>query len=153
MTSSDGDVTVVVPPDLGQLALPHGVFAQGPMVGDNPSLEIWVAGPRDAQPQPRGAEPLRGWLEAGAWIPSLGDGGISSIGEESEGAEWLPAGRAYRVAMTAFPGTPDATRVIGYAIATEDGFAVLRIVGAPDVVRARADELRLIALLVHFAAE
>jgi hypothetical protein len=51
------------------------------------------------------------------------------------------------------PGTPEASRVIGYAIATEVGFGVLRIIASPEAFEARAEELRLVALLLRFEGD
>jgi hypothetical protein len=150
-SSEDGSVSLAVPPDLIPTALPREVLAQAPMAaaGFTP-IEIWAIGSPGAQPQPRGGEPLRGWLEAASWVPRAGQGGVTAVGDVEEGEVLLPAGRAYRVAITAQPGTPEASRVIAYAIATERGFAVLRMLGHPDAVRDRADELELIGLLAAF---
>jgi hypothetical protein len=56
------------------------------------------------------------------------------------------------VEITALPGTPEASRVVAYAIATDRGFGVLRILGHPDAVSTRADELAVVPLLIEFAA-
>ena len=64
--------------------------------------------------------------------------------------ELLPAGRALGAAATVNPGSPEASRVVAYAVETPDGFAVVQILGEPDVIEERADELRLILLLFRF---
>ncbi len=155
ITSPDGSVTLVVPPDFVPIAMQSGLFLQVP-TGDpaNPvSIQVTALGPTDAEPQPRGGEPLRRWLEAGAMIPSASSGGVTATGDESEGEVQLPAGRAYRVAITANPGTPEAGRTIAYAVATERGFAVLQIVGHPDALAARAEDLALLAALMAVPGE
>jgi hypothetical protein len=132
--------------------MPSEVFVQAPIVGNVIPVEIWAVGPTGGQPQPRTGDSLRGWLEAGAWIPVSGAAGVTATDDVSEGEVQLPAGRAYRVEVTALPGTPEESRVVAYAIATERGFGVLRILGHPDALSARAVELALIPLLVEFAA-
>lgn len=152
VASEDGTVVIVVPPDLVGIPLPGEVLVQGPNTGNVTPVEIWATGPIGAQPQPRGGEALRGWLEAGGWLPRAGSGGVTETVDEAEGEVSLPAGLAYRVAATAQPGTPEASRVIAYAVATERGFAVLRILGDPETLDTRADELALVPLLVRFPA-
>lgn len=152
VSSADGTVSLVVPPDMAGTPLPGQVLVQAPMVGGATPIEIWAIGPAGAMPQPAPGESLREWLEAASWVPMRANGGITSTADESEGEVLLPGGRAYRVAITAQPGTPDASRVVAYAIGTERGFAVLRVLGHPDWVAARQDELELVPLLVEFAA-
>ena len=146
-------MSLVVPPDLISIPLgPNEVLVQGATDGNLTPIEIWAVGPAGVQPQPRGGEALLGWLEAAAWVPRAGVGGVTDTSDEGEGEVLLPAGRAYRVARTAQPGTPEASRVVVYAIATERGFAVLRILGHPDAVGARAEELALVPMLAEFEA-
>jgi hypothetical protein len=150
--SGDGSVSLTVPPDIAGFPMPSEVLVQAPIVGNVTPVEIWAVGPAGAQPQPRTGDSLRGWLEAGSWIPVSGAAGVIATADVSEGEVLLPAGRAYRVEVTALPGTPEASRVVAYAIATERGFGVLRILGHPDALAARADELALVSLLVEFGA-
>lgn len=51
--------------------------------------------------QPGGGESAREWLRRIGWLPQAGSGGITTIGDESEGEVVLPQGVAYRAAFTA----------------------------------------------------
>ena len=42
--------------------------------------------------------------------------------------------------------------MVVYGIETEDGAAVLRVVGAPSVLDERADDIQLITMLAEFGA-
>jgi hypothetical protein len=148
--SGDRSVSLVAPPDLGGIPLENAVLVQSPLAGAATPLEVYAVGPAAAMPQPRTGESLRAWLEAGSWIPVSGAAGVIATADVSEGEVQLPAGRAYRVEVTAMPGTPEESRVVAYAIATERGVGVLRMLGPPQAVAARAGELALVAMLVAF---
>ncbi|HUF07548.1 MAG TPA: hypothetical protein VMP86_09235 [Candidatus Binatia bacterium] len=154
IASNDRDTELTVPPDLGRFELdtPAGVFLQAEFDGQVTPLQIWAHGPNDLPDQPAAGESLRSWLERGTWFPEEGRGGISLIGDVSEREVLLPAGRALELAATVQPGTVEESRVVAYAIETTGGFAVLQILGEPDALEARADELRLITLLVRFGS-
>lgn len=151
VTSDAGDVRLAVPPDLVVMDLASGILLQAEMHGGTTPLQVWVTGPRGASIQPAPGETLRAWLETSGWVPKESSGGVTGIGDVSEREVWLPAGRALEVAVTAQPGTPDAGRVIAYAIETSEGFGVLQIVGQPEVTEARRGDLSLLPLLVSFA--
>ena len=150
VASDSGDVRLAAPPDLAVLDLASGIMLQGEMVGGTTPIQDWATGPRGASVQPAPGETLRAWLEDSGWVPKEGSGGITEVGDASERDVWLPAGRALEVAITAQPGTPDASRVVAYAIETADGFGVLQILGQADVMEARRGDLALLPLLVSF---
>jgi len=147
VSSDAGDVELTAPGDLPAIYTQQGVLLQGALVGPTP-IEVWLSGPTDVVPQPKAGQSIRAWLmEDGAWAPSEADG--LTLDEESERELFLPAGPAIELAWTVQRGTPDASRVVVYAIRSERGIAILRILGQPDAIRARADDLMLIALLVR----
>lgn len=152
IASDAGTVELTVPPDLGRFGpdTPVGVLLQAEMNEGVTPLQVWAHGPSDLPEQPAPGESLRTWLERGTWFPRDEQGGVTEIADVSERELLLPAGRALELAATVQPGTREASRVVAYAIETADGFAVLQIIGEPEVLEARADELRLIALLVRF---
>jgi hypothetical protein len=105
-------------------------------------------------PQPESGAQLRTWLERSAWLPSAGDDGVTTVAGRTERELALPAGRALEVAITVQPGTDAASRVVVYAIATDGGIAIVRIIGLPPArLEERADELLTVAALVDFGAE
>jgi hypothetical protein len=152
VTMQSGDVELTVPTDLERLDLnlPDVIFLQVTFDGRVTPLQVSAHGPAAVADQPAPGESLRSWLERGFWFPSEGQGGISSLGDVTEREELLPAGRAFGAAATADFDTPDASRVVTYAIETPEGFAVVQILGEPDVIEERADELRLILLLFRY---
>lgn len=147
-----GDIEVTAPPDLERLALdlPDVILLQAPFDGRVTPLQVSAHSPSALPDQPAPGESLRTWLERGSWIPMEGEGGVTSVADVSEREVLLPTGRALEAAATVQPGTPEASRVVAYAIETADGFAVLQILGQPNVLEDRADELRLIPLLLRF---
>lgn len=151
-TIEAGDVELTVPADLGRLGpdIPDVILLQVAFDGRATPLQVSAHGPSALSDQPAPGESLRSWLERGTWFPREGQGGISSVGDVTEREELLPAGRALGAAATVNPGTPEASRVVAYAIETPEGFAVVQIVGEPDVIDDRAAELRLILLLFRF---
>jgi hypothetical protein len=152
VTMESGDVELTAPADLERLALdlPDVIFLQGAFDGRVTPLQVSAHGPSALSDQPAPGESLRSWLERGSWFPVEAQGGISSLGDVTEREELIPAGRALGAAATVNPGTLEASRVVAYAIETPEGFAVLQILGEPDVIEERADELRLILLLFRF---
>lgn len=152
VTIRSGDVELTAPADLERLPLdlPDVIFLQVAFDGRLTPLQVSAHGPTALPDQPAPGESLRSWLERGTWFPREGQGGISATSDVIEGEELLPAGRAFGAATTANPGTPEASRVVAYAIETPEGFAVVQMLGVPDVIEDRADELRLILLLFRF---
>jgi hypothetical protein len=156
ISSDAGDVRLTLPPDFEALFTGDGVIAQpaADEAGGAPGLEIMALGPVSVVPQPASGEPMRTWLDASSWVPRAGDGGVTRVSGRADRELVLPAGRAIEVAVTVDPGTDAASRVVVYAIATDDGIAVLRFVGFPPVrFEERADEMLLVAALVGFGAE
>jgi hypothetical protein len=152
VASGAGDVSLTVPRDLTPLAPgdPTSILLQSTMVDGRTPIQIFAIGPAGLPDQPAAGESLRSWLERGSWVPMEGEGGVTDLDAVAERELRLPAGRGLEVATTVQPGTPDASRVIAYAIETAGGFAVLQILGHPDTVQARADELNVVVLLAAF---
>lgn len=150
--SHTGDAELTVPPDLGRLGpdSPVGVLVQAQVDGQTTPIQVWATGASALPDQPAAGESVRSWLERGSWFPKAGQGGVTAIDDVSERQVLLPAGRALELAATAQPGSSAASRVVAWAIETRAGLAVLQILGEPAVLEARADELRLIPLLVRF---
>lgn len=156
ISSDAGDVRLTMPPDFEPVFTDDGVLAQPPpdVDGGIPALEIWASGPASIVPQPESGAQLRTWLERSAWLPSAGDDGVTTVAGRTERELALPAGRALEVAITVQPGTDAASRVVVYAIATDGGIAIVRIIGLPPArLEERADELLTVAALVEFGAE
>lgn len=149
VTSDAGDVRLALPADFDAIFTAAGILAQEP-APNGPELEVLASGPADVAPQPRGGEQIRPWLEQSSWVPVAGEGGVTETGGNAQRELILPAGPALEVAITAMPGSPDESRVVVYAIATDGGLAIIRFIGSPARMDARADELRLIALLAEF---
>jgi hypothetical protein len=149
VTSDAGDVSLTLPPDFEAIFTAAGVMAQPPMLDGSMSIEVLAAGPADV-PQPANDGEIGSWLNQSTWVPRAGEGGLTSVGPVNELEVALPAGRAMEVDMTVNSGLPDAARVLVYAIATERGIAIVRIVGRPQAMEDRADDLRLIAMLAEF---
>jgi hypothetical protein len=154
IASNAADVELTVPPYLGGPGpvSPVGVVVQAQMEAQTIPIQVSAYGPSALPDQPAAGESLRSWLERGTWFPKDGRGGINAIGDVSEREVLLPAGRALELAATAQPGTPEASRVIVWAIETAVGFAVLQILGDPGFLEARADDLGLIPLLVRYGS-
>ena len=149
VTSDAGDVRLALAGDLAPIFTGGGIIAQSP--GPNgPHLEVIAVGPADVFPQPRSGEQVSTWLEQQLWVPVCGKGGVTQTADRTEREVFLPAGRALEVAITAMPGSPEESRVVVYAIATEGGLGIIRFVGSPTPMNERDDELRLIAFLAEF---
>ena len=151
-TIEAGDMELTVPADLGRLGpdIPDVILMQVAFDGRETPLQLSAHGPSALPDQPAPGESLRSWLERGSWFPREGQGGVNSMSAVTVREELLPAGRALGAAATVNPGSPEASRVVAYAVETPDGFAVVQILGEPDVIEERADELRLILLLFRF---
>ena len=149
VTSDAGDVRLTLPPDFAAIFTAAGVMAQPPMLDGSMSIEVLAAGPADV-PQPEIDGEIGSWLNQSTWVPRAGEGGLTAVGPANELEVALPAGRALEVDVTVDPGLPTAARVLVYAIATERGIAIVRIVGRPQAMEDRADDLRLIAMLAEF---
>ncbi len=152
IASDEGDLWLTVPPDFEPVSTVSGVLAQPPVQDDGKSmLEVWATGPV-AVPQPEGGEPIRRWLDRNGWAPV--SGGSLVIEEITERELVLPSGRALELVLVAQPGTDEASRLVIYAIATEEGFGIVRIIGSPPRrLDERASELELVPLLVKFGDE
>ncbi len=148
-TSSDsGDVELTAPMDFAVLLTQESVLLQTALVDGRTPIEVWLSGPTAVFPQPEAGQSIRAWLfEDGSWAPTEADG--VTLDEESERELLLPAGRALELAWTVQRGAPEASRLVLYAISTERGIAILRILGHPDAMRDRADDLMLMARLMR----
>jgi len=154
ITSDEGDVEVTLPGDFEVLFTTGGILAQPPIAEHDAvtTLELWATGPASLE-QPMAGESARAWLERLELVPRAGKGGVTATADGLEQEVMLPSGPALQVAVTAQPGTPDESRVVVYAIETQGGVAMLRIIGfPPDRLEERAAELALVARLLRIGA-
>ena len=147
ITSDEGDVRVVVPPDADVLQTAGSVLAQAPTDVPGAPFEVWVTGPA-AIIQPTGGQSTMHWLEDSGWMPREGGGIV--FGPTTERELFLPAGRAIEVTTSVQPGTPDEGGVVLYVVETGGGFAIVRFVGTPALLEQRTLQIQLISQLVEF---
>ncbi|MGI8999292.1 MAG: hypothetical protein ACR2GO_06250 [Candidatus Limnocylindria bacterium] len=148
ITSDEGDVRLVLPPDAGILLTAGGILAHGPLRDGNVSWEVWAIGPDALIDQPRAGQSMVEWLGQLGFMPQPGE--AIAQGPTTELAMTLPAGRALEVATSLQPGTPEEGRAIIYVIETGGRLAMLRFVGTPAGLERRARDIQLISQLVEF---
>ena len=149
LESDEGDVLLALPPELAAVSTAGGVMAQEPLTPEGIiQLELLASGPSALLDQPAPGESLVEWLRAQFLVPRAD--ATTVIGSTSTSEVALPMGRGVEVSTTVFPGTPEESLMITYAIPTTMGVAVLRFVGQPERLRQRADDLRLVTLLAEF---
>lgn len=148
LATEEGDIRLVVPPDVGlTLAAPGSVTAQAPMRDGVIPFEVMAIGP--GQLGSRGAgQSVSSWMQETGWLPRAAEG--VKLGPVTERETMLPAGRALQVATSVQPGTPEEGRVVIFVIETEVGLALLRFVGTPAGMEERAADMDLISQLVEF---
>jgi len=149
-SSTFGDVTIALPPDLKPYAAQSGVRGEWSQASGTALVEVWATAPT-AVDQPDDPSHLRPWLEKLGWIPRAGFGGVAAVTDERERNVLLPSGPALEVVVTTDPGEQRELRVVTYGIQTSEGVAVIMMRGAPAVMDQRSEDLRLIAVLAQFA--
>ncbi|MCC6618700.1 MAG: hypothetical protein IT341_06635 [Chloroflexi bacterium] len=149
-SSTFGDVTIALPPDLKPYAAQSGIRGEWSQASGTALVEVWATAPT-AVDQPDDPDHLRPWLEKLGWIPRAGFGGVAAVTDERERNVLLPSGPALEVVVTTDPGEQRELRVVTYGIQTSEGVAVIMMRGAPAVMDQRSEDLRLIAVLAQFA--
>lgn len=151
VSSTSGDLTVALPPDLRPQETENGIRAQWSQVSGTALIEVWVTAPA-AVDQPDDIDgDLRPWLEQLGWVPRPGFGGVAAIADDTQRDVLLPSGTATEVVVTTDPGQQTELRVVTYGIRTSEGMAVIMIRGAVGVMEQRSEDLRLIAVLAEFS--
>jgi hypothetical protein len=149
VTSDERDVRLALPPELQPTFTSGMVLAQEPMTRDGViELEVSALPPWALPDQPGVGESLVDWLVRQSLVPR--DEGLARVGGTTAGTVALPTGRGAEIRVTASPGTPDESLAIAYAIPTSTGVAAMRIVGRPERIQERAEDLRLVLLLAEF---
>jgi len=150
-SSTTGDITIALPPDLRPQATQNGVRAQWSQVSGTALIEIWATAPA-AIDQPEDLDgDLRPWLEGLGWVPRPGFGGVAVIADDTQREVLLPSGTATEIVVTSDPDQQTELRVVTYGIRTAEGLAVIMMRGAPAVMEQRGEDLRLVAVLAEFA--
>ena len=120
---SRGAIFASEAPSPGQTAIPIQLWAEGPLIGGAP-------GPGD---------------DLVAWIDGRLDSPVKGVPTVTRVA--LPAGEGVRYERVDADGTPNAWRIVVFAVETPRGAAWLMIDGPPDDWAARAEDLEWIPTL------
>lgn len=150
VSSTSGDLTVALPPDLRPQQTENGVRAQWSQVSGTALIEVWVTAPAAVEQPDDINGDLRPWLEQLGWVPKPGFGGVAEVADDTQREVLLPSGTATEVVVTTDPGRQTELRVVTYGIRTTQGLAVIMVRGAPGVMDQRSEDLRLIAVLAEF---
>lgn len=147
--SDEHDVRLALPSELEPTFTSGMVLAQEPMTRDGVTeLEVSALPPWALPDQPDEGESLVDWLVRQSLVPR--EEGLARVGGTAAGTVALPTGHGAEIRVTAFPGTPDESLAIAYAIPTSMGVAALKIVGRPERIQEHAEDLRLVLLLAEF---
>jgi hypothetical protein len=131
-TATSRDVRVALPPYAVPFELETVVMANEDPSGNSSWFQVTAIGPQQTVVQPEAGQSPADWLLSQVADPERSDVQIRDVA--------LPAGQSVEVRATYHAGTPEETRVLMYAIATADGYAMLQIVGRPeDFANHRAD--------------
>ena len=151
LTTEEGDIQLVVPPDIELInAAPSSLMAQPPMREGDIPFEVMAVGPGELRPPPA-EESIPQWIEQRGFLPQAAEG--VTVGPTTERETILPAGRAFEITTSVQPGTPEEGRVVLYLIETEAGLALLRFVGTPAGIEERTADMDLMRRLVVFGEQ
>ena len=150
LTTPDGDLSLVVPPEVQSIHAADGdLMAQAPMEDGVIPFEIIAAGPgRIHPPRPTAGMTVAAYLQATGYLPAP-DAAVT-YGDTSERSVTLPTGTAIEFRTTPQPGLVDEGRVVIYLFDAPKGVAMLRFVGSPEGMDSRAAEIDLISRLATF---
>jgi hypothetical protein len=151
LTTPDGDLSLVVPPEIEAIHAADGdLMAQAPMEDGVIPFEIIAVGPgRIHPPRPSAGMTVAAYLQATGYLPAP-DAAVT-YGDTSERSVSLPTGTAIEFRTTPQPGLVDEGRVVIYLFEAPKGVAMLRFVGSPEGMDRRAAEIDLISRLAMFA--
>lgn len=150
LSTDEGDVRLVVPPDVGLVHAAAGELMGQPGMRDGViPFEVTALGPGQLTP----AAPVPGqsvfeYLQHIGYLPQASEGVV--FAETVEREVMLPAGRAFEVRTSVQPGTTEEGRAVIYLIETETGFALLRFVGTAAGMEERSGDMDLISQLADF---
>jgi hypothetical protein len=149
--TDEHDLRLTLPPELDVLSSTGAILAQEPMTSAGIiELEVWASAPSGLSNQPEPAQPLADWLTEQSLVPRKD--GVTLVGETSTTFVSLPSGEGVEVRTSVFPGRPEESVVVVYAIRKMSGVAVIRFVGRPERLEERADDLDRVVLLAEFGS-
>ena len=140
VSNVEGSIQLTLPPNIQAFDNHGAIFANEPprAAGAEIPIQVWAEGPvTDDTPRP--GEDLLAWVERRLENPGKGTPTVTQVS--------LPAGAGIRYDRVDSAGTPNAWRIVVFAIETPSGVAWLLLDGPPDEWAARAEDLERVALL------
>ena len=151
LTTEEGDIRLVVPPDVALMNAAGGsLTAQPPMRDGVTPFEVMAVGPSELG-RPETGQAFTQWMEQRGFLPPAGE--AVTRGPTTERETILPAGRALEISTSVQPGTPEEGHVVLYLIETDGGLALLRFVGTPAGMAERTADIDLMSRLVDFGEQ
>jgi hypothetical protein len=140
VSNAEGSFQVTLPPYLEVFDTQVAIFAnERPRVPGGPiPIQLWAQGPV-LEDRPGPGESLAAWIDRRLNSPVKGLATVTSI--------VLPLGAGIRYDRVDASGTPNAWRIVVFAIDSPRGIAWLMIDGPPDEWAARADDLERVPFL------
>jgi hypothetical protein len=145
ITSDEGQLRLVVPPDLVVFHTAGSVHANREN-GDTELIMV-AAIPPEQLNQPRGESPAQ-WANAGGWL-TAGQGHVDPADVSARNV-LLPAGPAHELTSRWMLGELGRRWTVLYVIQTPNGYGLLQASGAGDPPEVPPRELRLMRELVEF---
>jgi hypothetical protein len=145
ITSDEGQVRLIVPPDLVVFHTAGSVHANREN-GDSELIMV-AAIPPEQLNQPRGESPAE-WANSGGWL-TAGQGHVD-LADVSARNLLLPAGPTDELTSTWMLGELGRRWTVLYVIQTPNGYGLLQASGAGDPPEVPPRELRLMRELVEF---
>ena len=142
--SGAGDLRLCLPPWLHAFDTSGAVFANEIVLAGGPGLQLLAEGPRTAEPQPASGDDLQRWLESRIDAPDAGASVVRRLD--------LPGGSAITIERVDRPATPEAWRIVAYAIRTPLGVGFLLLDGPPDAWATHEADAALIPWLLEFGS-
>jgi hypothetical protein len=140
VSNLEGSIQLALPPYIQAFDNHGAIFANEPprAPGADIPIQVWAQGPiTDDAPRP--GEDLLAWVERRLENPGKGTPTVTNVS--------LPAGAGIRYDRVDSAGTPNAWRIVVFAIESPRGVAWLMLDGPPDEWAARAEDLERVALL------
>jgi hypothetical protein len=145
ITSDEGQVRLVVPPDLVVFHAAGSVHANRES-GDSELIMV-AALPPEQLNQPRGELPAD-WANAGGWLTAAQ--GHVDLADVTTREVLLPAGPTYELTSRWMLGDLGPRWTVLYVIQTPNGYGLLQVSGAGQPPNPPPRELRLMRELVEF---
>lgn len=143
------DVRIALPSYMGVISDETSLLANDAVRAAEPGRTSWLQvsarGPSDDLPLPGTTD-----AQIAAWLMEM-VGGSFTAPHDPMTTRWilLPAGRSLELRATFLPGDPDETRLIAYAVPSEDRYALLEIIGPPGDFDVFAADIALIPQLLE----